>query len=350
MNRGLRRFLRRRAASDLEIDQAARGRYLSLLVLDRELTPGERRYTMPQLAAHGGTDVETARTIWRAVGFPSMPDDLPAFTDRDVETLRLFLASFADSWMLDWSLETALPQARVVSAAMARVAEAVTDDVARSFRNALDAGLSDEELAEIVAERVDFASINQLIGYVFRLQMRAAVWRRLAGADLDALGTVEGGVGFVDMVGFTALSELLDEREVGELVSRFAALAHDTIVEAGGRIVKTIGDEVMFVTDTPVTAAWIGVQLTERTTSDPNLPETRAGLAFGALVPREGDYFGPVVNLASRLTGLARPGTILASSELGNAISDDERFAVRRVFTRKVRDIGRVEVFRIARA
>ncbi len=350
MQRNLRRFLRRRGATAVEVEHAAQGHYLALLVLDRVVTPGERRYTMEQFATRGGTDIETARAVWRAVGFPSLPDDLPAFTDNDVETLRLLLASFADSWLPDWSLEVALPQTRVVSAAMARVADAVTDDIALSFRQAREAGLSDEQLAESVADRVDFDRITQLMGYVFRLQMRAALWRRLAGADPEAPGTVDGAIGFVDLVGFTALSESLDEREVGALVSRFGVLAHDTIIEAGGRIVKTIGDEVMFVTDTPATAAWIAVLLTERATADALLPETRAGIATGALVSRDGDYFGPVVNLASRLTGLARPGSILGSAELGAAVANDARFAVRRVFARKIRDIGRVDICRIERA
>jgi adenylate cyclase len=349
MQRGLRRFLRRRGATDLEIEHAARGRYLALLVLDRAVTPGEQRFTMLELAARGGTDIETARAIWRAVGFPSMPDDLEAFTDRDVETLQLFLQSFSDSWLPEWSLDLALPQTRVVSAAMARVADALTDDVAASFRVAHEAGLSDELFAEMLAERVDFDRITLLIGYVFRLQMRAALWRRLAGADPGAPGTVDGAIGFVDLVGFTALSESLDEREVGTLVSQFGALAHDTIVEGGGRIVKTIGDEVMFVTDTSVTAAWIALLLTERAGVDEVLPRTRSGLASGALVSRDGDYFGPVVNLASRLTGLARPGSILASAELGAAVEHDPRFSVRRISAKRIRDIGRVDVCRIER-
>jgi adenylate cyclase len=350
LKRSLRRFLRRRGASDLEIENAARGRYLSLLVLDREITPGERKYTMRDLAERGGTDVETARAVWRAIGFPDMPDDLPAFTDEDVSTLRSFLDSFANSWVREWSLDVALPQARVVSASMARIADAVTDDVAASFGVARQAGASDEELAEMVAERIDFGRVTELVSHVFRLQLRAAMWRRLAGADPDAPGTVAGAVGFVDLVGFTALSQALDDAEVAELVGRFGALAHDTVVSEGGRIVKTIGDEVMYVTDVPATAASIAVLLTERSRSDTVLPDSRAGIASGALVSRDGDYFGPVVNLASRLTELARPGTVLASAELGDAVRDDPRFSVRRISARRVRDIGRVDVARVDRA
>jgi adenylate cyclase len=345
----LRRFLRRRGTSPAEIDNASRGQYLALLVLDREILPGERKYTLRELAVRGKTDLATARAVWRAIGFPDMPDDLPAFTDSDVDTLRTFLDTFAEPWVPDWSLDLALQQARVVSSALARMADALTDDVARSFRDARAAGISDEELAERIAGTIDFDRIVDLVDHLFRLQVRAAFWRRLAGASSGAPGTVHGAVGFVDLVGYTALAEELEDEELAALLTRFGVVAHDTVVAAGGRIVKTIGDEVMFVTDTAAAAADIAVTLTERTTGDELLPDARAGLASGTLVLREGDYFGPVVNLASRLTEIARPGTVLAPAEVGQLLAGDARFAVRRIPSKRIRDIGRIEVCSVAR-
>ena len=349
MRRSLRRFLRKRGASDAEIDNAERARYLALLVLDREILPGSRKYTIAEFAERAGTDLQTARQVWRAIGFPDPPDDLPAFTESDVETLRAFIETFARPWVLEWSLEVALSQARVVSSSLARIADAVTDDIALSFRHAGEAGIDDEELAGLLAERVDFDNIEQLVSHLFRVQLRAAVWRRLAGAEPEAPGTVRGAVGFVDLVGYTALAEELDDDELAALLSRFGDVAHDTVVGNGGRIVKTIGDEVMFVTDTETTAAAIAVGLTERSTGDEVLPDTRAGIAAGHLVAREGDYFGPVVNLAARLTELARPGTVLAPAELGDSLPPDG-FFVRRVPTRRIRDIGKIEVCAVERA
>jgi adenylate cyclase len=348
MRSGLRRFLRRRGASTAEIDNASRGDYLALLVLDREVLPGERKYTLRELAARGKTDLATTRAVWRAIGFPDIPDDLRAFTDDDVATLRAFLETFADPWFLDWSLDLALSQARVVSSSLARIADAVTDDVSRGFRDAIDGGLSDEELAAQIAQRVDFDAVEELIGHLFRLQLRAAFWRRLAGVSPGDPGTVHGAVGFVDLVGYTAIAEELDERELASLLQRFGDVAHDTVVAAGGRIVKTIGDEIMFVTDTAATAAQIAVTLAVRTTGDDVLPETRAGIASGALLLREGDYFGPVVNLASRLTELARPGTVLAPKDMGDLLAGDTRFSVRRIPSKRIRDIGRIEISAIA--
>lgn len=347
LSRPLRRFLRKRGATDAEVDRAVDAENLALLVLDREIMPGARRYTMHELARRGGTDIETARAVWRAIGFPDMPDDRPAFRDTDVAALRAFLRTFANPWIEDWSLDRALRQARVLGASLARSADAVTDEIAASFETAFARGVSDPQLAEGLAEVVGFDDVARLVAHVFRLQMRASLWRRLAGASPDLPGTVAGSVGFVDLVGYTALVNELDPDEVAALVSRFGELTHDRVVAGGGRVVKTIGDEVMFIADSVEAAAHIAVDLTVHSLRDDLLPATRAGIATGTMVSRDGDYYGPVVNLASRLTEMARPGTVLASAEIGQALADDEHFTMRRIAGRKVRDIGRVDVFRL---
>lgn len=346
-SRLLRRFFRKRGATQAEIDRAVAAGNLALLVLDREIMPGARRYTMQDLAERGGTDVETARAVWRAIGFPDMPDDRPAFRDTDVAALRAFLRTFANPWIEDWSLDRALPQARVLGASLARSADAVTDEIAASFEAARGRGVSDAALAEGLADIVEFDDVARLVAHVFRLQLRASLWRRLAGASPDLPGTVVASVGFVDLVGYTALVNELDPDEVSELVSRFGTLTHDTVVAGGGRVVKTIGDEVMFIADSVQAAAHIAVELTVQTLRDDVLPSTRAGIATGTMVSRDGDYYGPVVNLAARLTEMARPGTVLASAAIGEALADDEHFTMRRISGRKVRDIGRVDVFRL---
>ena len=145
MDRSIARYLRRRGASPTEIEQAARNGYLTLLVFDRAVMPGPRKYTLAAVAAAAGTDLVTARALWRALGFPDLPDDLPAFTDRDVEALRGFVERLQRPWVYDWTLERALPQARVLSSALARIADAESDDVAQSVDDARRAGLSRTE-------------------------------------------------------------------------------------------------------------------------------------------------------------------------------------------------------------
>jgi adenylate cyclase len=347
VNRNLARYLRRRGASPAEIDEAARNHDLTLLVFDRAVLPGARRYTLTEVAARAGTDPETAAAVWRALGFPDLPDELPAFTDQDVDALGGFVEQLEDPWFADWDLERALPTIRVLSSALARFADAESDDVELSIDQARQAGLSDDDLATVLAEHLDFERVSRLVDHAHRLQLRAALWRKLAGPEPGSPGTVQATLGFVDLVGFTALAEDLEEAELAALVERFTTVAHDTVTAAGGRIVKTIGDEVMFITERSQTAAEIALQLSAASASDEVLPEARAGLAAGTVLSREGDYFGPVVNLASRLTELALPGTVLVSADVASALAGDERFGLRRLPRRRVRGLGRLDVYRL---
>jgi adenylate cyclase len=350
VNRSLLRYLRRRGASPAEIERAVQDGYLTLLVFDRAILPGARKYTQSEVAARSGTDLATARAVWRALGFPDVPDDEPAFTEADVEALHGFTERLKRPWVTNWDLDRALPQARVLSAALARIADAESDDYARSVGEARRDGVSDEQLAALVSQNLDFDEVSRLVDHAHRLQLRAAIWRKLAGGEPGAPGTLETTVGFVDLVGYTALSEGLDDTELGDLVERFATIAHDSVVSAGGRIVKTIGDEVMYIADEPATAASIALHLAEASTSDAVLPDARAGVAAGSVLSREGDYFGPVVNLASRLTELAYPGSVLVSSEVAETLDGDARFALRRLPRRRVRGIGRIDIYRLRAA
>lgn len=347
MKRSLRKLLRSKGATDAEIDQAEREGFLTLLVLDREILPGERKYTMLQLATMSDTDVATVRQFWRAVGVPNIPDDVAIFTESDHEALDAIVKGFNTGGIIYATMEEALPRGRAMNMALAKVAETESDFLAEGVRNARASGMSDEALAELLAEKYSFDNAAPLLDHLHRLQLRAAVWRKLVGSDPDATGAIIAAVGFVDLVGYTALSEGMTNEDLVDLVERFNSVAHDAVVSAGGRIVKTIGDAVMFIAAAPAIVARIGVQLTEARSVDVRLPPMRVGLAYGSMLEREGDYFGPVVNLASRLTELARPGSVLASAELALALAGDEQFARQRLPGREVRDIGQIDVYRI---
>jgi adenylate cyclase len=161
-------------------------------------------------------------------------------------------------------------------------------------------------------------------------------------------------VGFADMVGFTMLSQHLRDDELAAVVARFEALAHDTVVALGGRVVKMIGDEVMFVVPTATGAASIGLSLAEAYAGDELLSDVRVALAIGPVLIQDGDFYGPVVNLASRLVGVANPGTVLASDEfkvaLEGAGEDAGRFELRALRTRNLKDIGRIQVWKVSRS
>lgn len=148
-------------------------------------------------------------------------------------------------------------------------------------------------------------------------------------------------VGFADLVGFTSLSQAIEPRELARIVDRFEAVAYEHIPERGGRVVKTIGDEVMFAADDGAVSADIALALAEAYAREADLPGVRVGLASGPTLSWEGDLYGPTVNRASRLVNLARPNTVLVADELGKQLHDDPRFELRHLRPVNLQGIGR---------
>lgn len=348
MNRRLRKFLRSRGASDDDILHAEREGWLTLLAFDKLFMPGTVRYTFDEAATRAGFETTQAERIWRALGFPSPPEGQAVFTNRDVDALTSVARIPSDSIMFvgtdEAVLDELVQQVRVIGGALAKIAEVQSDNILRAVRAAEDAGLGDEDIA-INVSQVDFGRVEELLSYALRLQLRATTWRRLASGPDGA--SVETAVGFVDLVGYTALSQELDTHELAALVDRFEELAYDTVAEYGGRVVKTIGDEVMFVAGDVHSAARISLRLTERSAVDELLPEARAGLAYGDILAHEGDYYGPVVNLARRLVDLAKPGTVVCSEALYDALDGDPAFTWRKLRQRRLRDIGSVQIWHL---
>jgi adenylate cyclase len=308
--------------------------------------PGRPRYRFDDVVRKTGVERANAQRLWRALGFPDPPPDARRFTDGDVEALEALRDVFrTEAFPAQRSVEGLVQQVRVVGAALARIAEVQSDAMLDAFQEARESGLSDEQVADLVPDSLNWERISRLLDYAMRLQLRAALWRKYAGGEPGQPGEQLLTVGFVDLVGYTALSQELEEEELAGLVSRFEEIAYDTVAEHGARVVKMIGDEVMFVSEEPAAAARIALRLSERSAVDEVLPEARAGLACGPVVAHEGDYYGPVVNLASRVVELARPGSVLTSEELHAALADDASFGFQRLRSRKLRDIGRVEIW-----
>ncbi|MCU1428558.1 MAG: pH-sensitive adenylate cyclase [Actinomycetia bacterium] len=335
----LRAFLRERGASDAEIARAEADDWLPLLAIDRLLMPGEGRYDVDEVAERAGTDPETARRLWRAMGFPDVAPGVPAFTDRDVEVLRTAVTGVEP---LD--VANLLRMARVLSSSLSRVAEVEADFIADEMHRLRQSGLDDEQVGTQLLDEIDWSTIQELVDYVHRLQLRAAVWRRLARSDDDTM--VDLAIGFADLSGFTALSVELEPQKLGQLVSRWETLAFDTIAEFNARVIKTIGDEVMFA-GLPGSVAHAALALVRRASGYPELPPVRAGVAHGPLLARDGDYYGPVVNLASRLTDIARRGTVLAPEQMHQALKADKSLSWEPIGTRHVRGMGDVMVYEL---
>ena len=189
--------------------------------------------------------------------------------------------------------------------------------------------------------------IETLIGHAWRRQVAAAGTRALAvaAANDDVIPSrVPMAVGFADLVAFTELSRELDEVELAALVEGFEATASDITTEDGGRLVKTLGDEVLFIADEPRTAARIALRITGAYGAESG-PDVRSGLAYGPVLPVMGDVFGTTVNLASRLTSLARPGTVLVDEEMAVALAGDGGFHLTQIVRRPARGLGLVQPY-----
>jgi adenylate cyclase len=157
-------------------------------------------------------------------------------------------------------------------------------------------------------------------------------------------------VGFADLVGYTTLTRHADEDELARVVGGFESVASDVIAEHGGRVVKTVGDEVMFTVDDAAVGAELALCLLESVEADESLPGLRIGLAHGTVLARLGDIYGEPVNLASRLTSIARPDSVLVDRDLAAALENDDRYRLRRVPPRPVRGYALLHAMRLRRA
>jgi adenylate cyclase len=324
-------------ASEDDIDRAVAEGWLPLLALDRLVTPGRATYDIAEVAALAGSDEEQLRRVWRAVGFPDVPEGLAVFTDADVAAARRLLhGAFAKRS----DFATVLRQVRVISASMARVAAVLAEYYGDEIRDLRAQGVDDETVARSMIDDFDGDELAALLTYATRLQLRAAVWRRLSR---DAVPDLAVAIGFADLAGYTLLSAELDPDHLAEFVGRWEALVYDTVAQYGGRVVKTIGDEVMFA-GVSSQVARIARALRD-TAGERDLPAIRAGIAAGMVVARDGDFYGPVVNLASRLTEAASPGSIYASDALNADLADDATFTWAELGVRDLRSIGPVTVF-----
>ena len=146
-----------------------------------------------------------------------------------------------------------------------------------------------------------------------------AARRTIMGEAEAAYETQQMCVGFVDLVGSTALSQRLSTSELGAVLTEFENTASDIVTAGGGRVVKLIGDEILYTTSDPHSACAIALELAATFSEHPRVPPVRAGVAGGDVMLRDGDVFGPVVNLAARAVKVAAPGEIVASLDIASA-------------------------------
>jgi adenylate cyclase len=173
------------------------------------------------------------------------------------------------------------------------------------------------------------------------------VREHLATDENGMVGQQIRAVGFADLVNFVALSQEVDDATLAIVVDRFESIAYDIVGRHHGRVVKMIGDEVMFEVADPVAAIEIGLGLADAFHRDDMMSDVRVGIALGPALARVVDLFGPTVNLASRLVGIAYAGGVVVSDEVRRALDGDERFRWKALRTRTLKHIGRVQVHNV---
>ncbi len=315
--------------------------------LDRLLL-GEARYTREELAELVGISLDKTRALWRALGFADVPDGVRMFTDLDLEALRR-VRRVIDSGHIDHRLAVQL--SRALGHTTARLAiwqgTALVEHLAETGQLGEDPERRGERAYEIAAELVP--ELEWLLIYAWRRQFTASASRFVTAAADEEVALFTLAVGFADLVDYTELSRQLNERELAELIDVFEGHAADTIAAGGGRLIKTIGDEVLFVADEPATAAEIALELVDELGALHVLPKLRIGLAYGSVIGRLGDVFGTTVNLASRLTTIAPASTVVIDPAMAEALAGDERYELTPMPQRSVHGFGLVEPLRLRR-
>ncbi|MFD1931624.1 MULTISPECIES: adenylate/guanylate cyclase domain-containing protein [Nonomuraea] len=309
--------------------------------IERLLVGATPRYTREQVAAGAGVSQELAERIWRALGFATHADDAVAFSDADVAALRR-VRKMLEGGLLDEP--TVIRLARALGQTTARLAQWQAEIMIGAMLPEEEP--SDGDLARILETSQQLLpDFEHVLVHVWRAQLAAAGTRLLAMADINderVPTRVSIAVGFADLVSFTRRSRELSERELAELVEGFESRASDVVAAHGARLVKTLGDEVLFTAPTQAQAAEIALDLIET-------GQLRIGMAYGPVVPMMGDVFGTTVNLAARLTAIARPGTIVIDAELAEGLADKD-FGLHKIRRRPARGLGVVQPYVLRRS
>lgn len=332
----------------------------AIKALEVELLGAERTLRRREVASGAGVSLLSARKLWRAMGFPNIGDDDVAFTEKDMAALTTIIELVRKEQLTE---SAAISITRAIGQMTDRMVvwqiEALVEEMV------VQRGISDAAARRnLVAELPHLIEpLEETLVYAWRRQMNAAV-QRLAVRAESGLASSEAGregteddaplplaraVGFADLVSYTSLSRQMNERTLAQLVQRFENMCAEIISVGGGRLVKTIGDEVLYIAETPEAGAEISLALAKAFTEDELLPSARVSMVWGRILSRLGDIYGPTVNLASRLTSLAEPGTVLIDATTAATLRDNDRFVLMPHKARTVRGFGEVHPVTLAR-
>jgi len=305
---------------------------------------GETPYTLTHVARQASLDPAFLRQMLLALGRPNPRRGERAFTDADIDEARI-LKTFVDAGL---PRKDILGVARVMGNGMANTAVAIREMVAGAL---LEQGDSEDVLAFRYAEAAEHLAplLAPLLGHELLAHLREVVRREaVTQAERDS-GSLSGArpvaVAFADLVGFTKLGRELRPDELGQLATRLSETAMSEATPPV-QVVKTIGDAVMLASPRVAELLDVLIALLTAWEKQPaELPELRAGLAYGPAVTRAGDWFGAPVNLASRLTGAAKAGTVNVAADAQEEVAD--RYDWDRRKRKGLKGVGRTAYFRL---
>lgn len=308
-----------------ELRRAVAEERLAMLPVERALG-GDCHLTAAEVAEKTGIDVDMLLEQRRALGLPQAAGDDRAFNEDDVEAAR-HLKQFLDA---GFDPDDVVEVTRILGEGMNRVADAVSTLVAR---NLLSPGDTERDLGLKFAEAAKVLGpvMGAELEHVFKLQLREIVRNEVVSQAERVSGKLPDSetmsVCFADLVGFTKLGEQLPPDEIGRLAGRLTSLAGD-VAEPPVRLVKTIGDAAMLVSRDSEALVHTAITLV-RAADDAgeDFPQLRSGLARGEAIGRGGDWYGRPVNVASRVCGVARPGSVLATDGVHGDAEDAFRWS-----------------------
>ena len=323
----------------------------SVGALEKVLLQGPRRWSRRDLAEEHGIAERLASVYWRSLGFTPVDEDTVVFTDEDAQAVGDLAAIVEDGVLSERAFASI---SRGMGFHMGRLAMWITEALVDEAKHTdgLDDARARQQMLEEIPELLE--TLESQVMFTFRRQLAAYAARagsEVLHRDTDELFPLQRAVGFADLVQFTRLAQDLPGTALADMVGRFESLSRDIISVGGGRVVKTVGDEIMFLADTPEDGAQIAVSLAETITADRDLPPVRVGLSWGSMFSRYGDVFGPTVNLAARMESVARPGAVLVDADTaaavaqalpgGFALVEGEEVELHGIGTVEVREMGR---------
>ncbi|HEX5853151.1 MAG TPA: adenylate cyclase regulatory domain-containing protein [Solirubrobacteraceae bacterium] len=308
-----------------ELRRSSTSGTLMFLPADRVIGDGER-YTAAEVAELSSVDMEFLLAARRAMGLPIPEDDEPVYTEAELESVRMIETARAAGI----SDEDSLDLLRVLGRGLSQAAESLR---ALPLKLVLEPGISEYELARRYAEATAqlYPLLDPLIRNLLALHLRQATEAEVVSALERGGGRLPGSrevaVCFADLVGFTRLGEEVPADELGRLAARLEVLATE-VATPPVKLVKTIGDAAMLASVEPeplIDAALTLIDVADAEGGD--FPQLRAGAALGLALPRAGDWFGRPVNLASRITSIARPGTLVTEREVHEAARESYKWS-----------------------